>query len=882
MPDLTGRRIRKWLAVVCIASAVLLLLLFSWLPYLTEKLLVTILLPAPINEQYGISIYRLGPGGCTLKITGRPEAEPFITTGNIQMHWSLAGLRNRRLDRLVVDGLQVRIINRGQGGGSGTPSAMSMLPDPEAPRAEYSKEVTLPIFIDTIQVVNSTVTYGSDNLHYTIPVSLDGQLSKSTKPQENKNILRYTFSLALAAQELKGELAFDRQVLTGSITGDIDLDRLAGCIGNFISPLPEISGIAETDFSAALQVAPFSLKHLQAEARLRNFLVRYQDLLISGNEMDTPLLSLAGSQEKIMVTAAGLSLENPLQAAARFEGAVSFSDGSVQWQGNLDVKPVDGQKMFREYALVSSAPMGFEIQGSSGENDLQWTVKTLQQEDQQAEQFILDRGGLRIAAGTFSMESAWHYFLANGKKQLHGDLFVQSGGLTVDSPEVQLDFPRVQLDGKIVLDKKQNDSGFAFTGRMHVDDSSLRLTHQDISLLGMRIKTPVSWPPGENRSTGDFTIENIHMQNTALGTLQAKLSQEPDGMGFDGELTSNLVPDGSVSFSGSLHVPKGIHPFAAVSFSASNVPLTTENFTSAFPAVQAYSGSGLFSMDGRLTVQQDRVGGFLDVKIHDGTLEIPKIGIRADKIDFDANFPDFPAIHTSPAQKLSVGSLTVKKLSVSDISSSFRLESPQSLFFEEISADWSGGRVMTGSLRLNKNNPGFEAALLCDRLDLAAVLTQLGLARAEGSGKVSGLIPLLYDKGNFYVDEGFLFSTPGETGTLKILQSEQLTSGLPEEIPHLSPIYFAGAALKDFQYNWAKLLVSSEDENLLLKLQIDGRPAKKLPYRFDSQGNVFVRLAEGESGGIDQPVKLDVNFNIPLNELLQYYKEMQPVLHNIR
>jgi len=141
---------------------------------------------------------------------------------------------------------------------------------------------------------------------------------------------------------------------------------------------------------------------------------------------------------------------------------------------------------------------------------------------------------------------------------------------------------------------------------------------------------------------------------------------------------------------------------------------------------------------------------------------------------------------------------------------------------------------------------------------------------------------LVYSDRGIRVDDGFLFTSPGAKGTLKIIRSNHLNIGLPLDAPQFSPLHFAGAALGDFEYNWARLNILSEEENLLLKLQIDGKPRERLPYRFDAQNNVFVRLPAGAVGGIDQPVKLDVNFRVPVDELLRNQQILLPLLRNLK
>ena len=64
--------------------------------------------------------------------------------------------------------------------------------------------------------------------------------------------------------------------------------------------------------------------------------------------------------------------------------------------------------------------------------------------------------------------------------------------------------------------------------------------------------------------------------------------------------------------------------------------------------------------------------------------------------------------------------------------------------------------------------------------------------------------------------------------------------------------------------------LNTEGENLLLQMQMDGKPAKTLPFIYSKDVGGFIRVeAEGE-GSRFQGIRLDVNFRLPLNKLLQY------------
>ena len=57
---------------------------------------------------------------------------------------------------------------------------------------------------------------------------------------------------------------------------------------------------------------------------------------------------------------------------------------------------------------------------------------------------------------------------------------------------------------------------------------------------------------------------------------------------------------------------------------------------------------------------------------------------------------------------------------------------------------------------------------------------------------------------------------------------------------------------------------------LRLKLQLNGRPANPLPFIYDTQAGGFVPAGPDSKGSRFEEIKLDVNFSLPLNRLLEY------------
>jgi hypothetical protein len=88
----------------------------------------------------------------------------------------------------------------------------------------------------------------------------------------------------------------------------------------------------------------------------------------------------------------------------------------------------------------------------------------------------------------------------------------------------------------------------------------------------------------------------------------------------------------------------------------------------------------------------------------------------------------------------------------------------------------------------------------------------------------------------------------------------------------------ATEALKDFAYDSAKVSMVPDGNALLLRLELDGKPLNRLPFRYKKELGFFVRDESELGGSVFQGIKLDVNFRLPIHQLLQYGKGIQKAL----
>jgi hypothetical protein len=269
-------------------------------------------------------------------------------------------------------------------------------------------------------------------------------------------------------------------------------------------------------------------------------------------------------------------------------------------------------------------------------------------------------------------------------------------------------------------------------------------------------------------------------------------------------------------------------------------------------------------------MQDARLSGSLQSQVLAGKVAVAETKLAIEGINMSLAVPALPEVRSAPDQQLRFAKLSLGDLAVQNGTIDFQVESMQSVLIERVHFAWSGGLVDTQAMRLSRGMEDYRLTFYCDRLNLARVLEQFGAAAAEGDGSVSGRIPIRYSRGKLSFDDGFLFSTPGTGGKIRVKGTEILTAGIPPDTPQFAQMELAREALKDYDYSWAKLRLNSEGENLLLQMQMDGKPAKTLPFVYSKNVGGFIRVEAESEGSHFQGIRLDVNFRLPLNKLLQY------------
>jgi hypothetical protein len=370
---------------------------------------------------------------------------------------------------------------------------------------------------------------------------------------------------------------------------------------------------------------------------------------------------------------------------------------------------------------------------------------------------------------------------------------------------------------------------------------------------------------------GRFAVKRMRYGVHSLGGIDGRVTHSTDVYLFSANHSSELFPEMTATIEGSVQLPESDDPIAVLHMKVPPYPLAAgTDLGRLIPAMGGVALSGTVSAGATASVSRQGMQGDCSLTVTDGLLEMAPKQIRVEGIDATVHFPELPRIRSAPAQILRFSRAAMGGIVVEGGRFDFQVESPDTLLVEKGRLLWCGGKVDAQSLRIAAKKQDYQISLYCQRLGLSRILEQLGAVNAKGSGTVNGRIPVVYSNGGIRFDDGFLFSTPGEEGQIQLTGTDILTRGIPPETPQFAQVELAREALKDYNYKWAKLGMTTKGETLVMRLQFDGKPARPLPFVYEKEIGSFVRVEAGSQGSVFQGISLDVNLKLPLNRLLQY------------
>lgn len=437
-------------------------------------------------------------------------------------------------------------------------------------------------------------------------------------------------------------------------------------------------------------------------------------------------------------------------------------------------------------------------------------------------------------------------------------------------------FPLVEAKARLtVSDKGVTKGSINLSG----SGGSAVLESRKLSLNDISFNMPMAYPVKKGMKAGNYRAGVIKYDNKHTFSLKGTCRQAANRKFFitgDMEMKrlESFKPEFDMTFDFSEQVA------ADLRFTFQPFAVTESEIKKVFPG-QGYNAVYRFELSGQGTVKlgNSRMTSAMDLKIKDGTLSAPDLKLNAAGINSVIRFNDLLVPETFPGQNLTVDRIDIDKVAINDAKLRFSIEDAKYFLAENLKFKWCKGIVSTEAVRFPQPDNVYSLILYCDRLQLTELLQQMGVFSAEGDGTLSGRLPVFYRDGEISFDNGFLFSTPGSGGHVKIANTDKLTAGIPMDSPQFAQLDLAREALKDFEYKWAKLVLDTFEDNMSLKLQLDGKPAKVLPFEYRRELGGFARVDASNPGSRFQGIKLDVNLNLPFNEVMKFGNKLKSIFN---
>jgi len=860
-----------WLVISGMAGLAVVTIYFS-LPGITTKFLVS------QAEKFGLKnlqfkVIHVGWRRLDLAdVTAGDAAAPALRIPHLTMEYSLAGLWQKKIKNVRLSGVWIKIEDRGQGfqfqGMVNPPPAPAqngempaierfILEDSNLRLAWAGRSVEIPMAA-TLRASGPGYSFSALLLPLAETVRLQGTIDKNftaakmtfTIPGFSLPALVDQAGFASAARG-NGRIAAHGEIIFGD--GSFKTAAVSfSSPGDLQLAVPDQASVILDSFSLAFTLAAgFTVRDIVAGARGRQ-------LHVGEIAVEDPFsLVIRGRQwPDLEFSIRDLQVARPLPLAAEhITGKVAGPWAAPRINGTFRLQ--NGKRMLAALGLAAEITRPYaldgDFQGSMEKGKIAWTMRAR------------GKSNLAVALGRDSLRG-WldlNASLSGDGQRLHA-----SAAYRMPAADLQLAGYRARaglFSGDAELDYI---FGKNFRGRGLVNISGGNVAASagnGLEASGIHLKFPWHWPSGGLAVKGGFSIARLQSNGTHWQDISGTLTQEDSTLRFSGLMHGALAKI-ALTFQGLYKPgPAGGSLQADFLMPAVVLPARTD-LQPLHPVLQGIRGSGRFQAAGRIWAGKDSAGGMATVKIADADFEQQKEKIALRGVNAEIKLDRLFDFVTAPAQRIGFRELKWQDMLFSNGELVFAGESDGTIFIKSVHFDWCQGKIIMAPFRIKPGASDFLMTFNCDRINFAQMLNALvGKTIVSGDAEMSGIVPIQMVKGSPVFLDGYLYSTPGSSGNLKVAKPELISNGqvLVEE------------AIRDFRYNWIKVKMGSRDNRLDMVVSMDGAPARKLPLKYDPKQKNFIK---DPSGGRHVELKgllLDIRFNdIDLKDLLKTSGQM--------
>ncbi len=808
------------------------------------------------------------------------KVDPSFTVESVRVDYSPSGLLKKRIKKISFTG--IKLFCQYKDGnfkikGLDIKDILAKIPSKKEEPSVSAKPFVFPV--EKIEIRDGVIICAVNGKKYRLPV--DFELFSGN---QEKNLIICTISLYPRGESIIFSAIIDPldNKIRLTFNGDsMELGRYADLV-NLISDSVILRGRGDFSGTADLQMDPFKISSFSARARFLEGNILYRNFQIHNpenkeNEKKCVEMKITGrGGEKWNISLSPFKIVSPVPVViSGFRGFFqpldkSFEAGAdftVTMEKNEDYLGINGftfapspLQMAAFAAMGKKGEWSFKLSNKSCENN-RWNIKT------RGFDIIFNEPFINLAGDGKSSSGSIKYDL--GVKNIYGT--GESGDIRVSD---------LSAAGKV---KKDKLNPFCFNGIIKIDNCSIKDSKGNVNLLGIKGNIPLKWPCEKFGEKGELRVKEVKFKNLKAGSVLASVRQKNGTLFFKGEHKNSLVNDLLMKFSGYSGISSSGNFNTKIDFNLEHKygaeDINIRRFVSSQKDIIV---NGDLDVKGGIAIDETGLNCFLAGTLYNGKFLMGDNAISMEGISASCTIPELINMRSSGLQRFSFDRASFGKTELANGEIIFNIESGDSIFIEKISAEYCRGKVFTHAIRISSGKSDYNLIFFFDRLNLAMILENLGIEKSEGEGALNGRLPVMFNNGQIIFGDGFLYSTPGVGGNIRLTGTQVLTSGIPEGTVQHAQLELAREALKDYKYEWVKLSLVTKGENLLLKMQLAGKPAGPLPFVYKKDFGGFVKIEGKGEGSVFQGIGIDVNFKLPLNRLMKYNKNINSLFDLIR
>jgi hypothetical protein len=820
--------------------------------------------------QVDLDIRRIGSTGAEIASLKVGEADnPALILGPVLIDYAPSELAGGRIDHISVGGAKLFCGYRDGAFYFRGLDLQALLSRFGKAEAAPSAEEPPPVFpVGSLHIQNGVVVFFYGEKRYRLPFDATLERESSSGRQIQGSLTLYPRGESIA---LSGRLDLQDRTGRAAVEGKgLDTARFADWIGRY---LPDLTLRGGLDIAGEGEVSldPPSVRSAAATATFRSRETGYGAVSLASSEAGADPLTLSldwQEHSRIQISLPPIRVGGPLPfEIGRGRASLLWDASGVSVEGDgllsLDKTPEGAEAPVRVTAPLD-LPLSVEVRREAGTD--RWQLRAAMEKGEGPSP------GVELSAAETSVAVEMDHLQLDGllgETTATADFRVATGEVTVSSGDVRATFPGLMAEGTA---NRGADGRVETKGTLTLARGSLRALAGRVRLERTSASLPFRWPPKGEEGKGEIAVGAMVWEGRNLGALEGTLRQVSSGVTVSAEHWNLLLSGMGVWIEGDVPLFSAKQRASRIDISASWPESSPDLDLGRFvPSAKGFRLNGDLSAEGHFRFGGAAgPGGALAVDFKKGVLEKGKQEIALTGIAAGLRLPYLPDIRSAPAQELRIEKAAFGQVAISDAAVVFQVEPGGAVLIEKAGCRWAGGEVSSQAIRISPGEPVYEFVLHCDRLSLASVLEQFGAVRAGGEGTVNGQIPIRMAEGDLTFDDGFLYSTPGDGGTIHVTGAELLTAGIPKDSMQFNQIDLAREALKDYHYDWARLRLNTEGEDLIMSLHLNGKPVNPLPFVYKKEVGGFVRISEDQVGSRFQGIRLDVNFRLPLNKILEY------------